>query len=164
MSTNRHNWCPEPTGGTRQSAILPELLWCRPRVSVLHGPSPGFWPDGSFVDPPTLSYSAMVSSTETTASTSVAGVTPLSHLPPRVPAIEAMDMLPPLTTENLLATAGIGRAANHRPRCEYQLLQVSDRRDLGCLNSRCLLLEGRKRCRQHLINNRCSHLNALPPN
>ena len=58
--------------------------------------------------PPTLSYSAMVSSTETTASTSVAGVTPLSHLPPRGPTTEPMDMLPPPTMENLLATAGIG--------------------------------------------------------
>ena len=59
--------------------------------------------------PPTLSYSAMVSSTETTASTSTAGVTPPSHLPPRAPAIELMDMLPPLTAENLLATTGVGR-------------------------------------------------------
>ena len=48
----------------------------------------------------------MVSSTETTASTSMAGVTPLSCLPPRDPAVELMDMLPPPTTENLLATAG----------------------------------------------------------
>ena len=59
--------------------------------------------------PPTLSYSAMVSSTETTASTSVAGVTPPSHLPLRAPAIELMDTLPPLTMENLLAAAGISR-------------------------------------------------------
>ena len=51
----------------------------------------------------------MVSSTKTTASTSTAGVTPLSHLPPRESAIELMDTLPPLTTENLLATAGVGR-------------------------------------------------------
>ena len=58
--------------------------------------------------PPTLSYSAMVSSTETTASTSTAGVTPLSHLLPRGPATEPMDTLPPPTMENLLATAGIG--------------------------------------------------------
>ena len=50
----------------------------------------------------------MVSSTETTASTSAAGVTPPSHLLPRAPAIEPMDMLPPPTTENLLATAGVG--------------------------------------------------------
>ena len=51
----------------------------------------------------------MVSSTETTASTSVAGVTPPSHFPLRAPAIEAMDTLPPLTTESLLATASVGR-------------------------------------------------------
>ena len=57
---------------------------------------------------PTLSYSAMVSSTQTTASTSTAGVTPPSHLPLREPTIKLMDTLPPLTTENLLATAGIG--------------------------------------------------------
>ena len=36
--------------------------------------------------PPTVSYAAMVSSTETTASTSAAGVTPPSHLPPGMPA------------------------------------------------------------------------------
>ena len=59
--------------------------------------------------PPTLSYSAMVSSIETTASTSTAGVTPPSHLLPRDPAIKLMDMLMPLTMENLLATAGVGR-------------------------------------------------------
>ena len=62
---------------------------------------------------PTLSYSAIVSSTETTASTSTAGVTPPSRLPPRDPAVELMDTLPPPTTENLLATAGVGRG--HRP-------------------------------------------------
>ena len=51
----------------------------------------------------------MVSSTETTASTSTAGVTPLSHLLPRDPTVELMDMLPPLTMESLLATAGVSR-------------------------------------------------------
>ena len=66
------------------------------------GPMAALWA------PPTLSYSAMVSSTETTASTSTAGVTPPSHLLPRDPAVELMDTLPPLTTENLLATAGVG--------------------------------------------------------
>ena len=50
----------------------------------------------------------MVSSTETTASTSAAGVTPPSHLLPGMHAIQAMDMLPAPTTENLLATAGVG--------------------------------------------------------
>ena len=67
------------------------------------GPMAALWA------PPTLSYSAMVSSTETTASTSTAGVTRPSHLLPRDPAVELMDTLPPLTTENLLATAGVGQ-------------------------------------------------------
>ena len=59
--------------------------------------------------PPTVSYAAMVSSTETTASTSAAGVTHLSYPPPGMPPLEAMDTLPALTMENLLATAGVGR-------------------------------------------------------
>ena len=67
------------------------------------GPMAALWA------PPTLSYLAMVSSTETTASTSTAGVTPPSRLPPRDPAVKLMDTLPPPTMENLLATAGIGR-------------------------------------------------------
>ena len=57
--------------------------------------------------PPTLSYMAMASPTETTASTSTVGVTPLSQPPLRGPATEPMDTLPPPTMENLLATAGI---------------------------------------------------------
>ena len=69
--------------------------------------------------PPTVTYTAMVSSTETMASTSAAGVTPLSHLPPEVPAIEPMDILPAPTTENLLATAGVGRG--HKPRTLLQM-------------------------------------------
>ena len=63
--------------------------------------------------PPTVSYATMASSVETTASTSATGVTPPNHLLPRVPAIEPMDMLPPLTMENLLATASVGRG--HKP-------------------------------------------------
>ena len=55
----------------------------------------------------------MVSSTETTASTSAAGVTPPSYLPPGMPVLEAMDTLPAPTTENLLATTGIGWG--HKP-------------------------------------------------
>ena len=60
----------------------------------------------------------MASSTETTANTSATGVTPPSHLPPRAPAIEPMDTLPPPTTENLLATAGVswGRKPQTPPR------------------------------------------------
>ena len=66
------------------------------------GPTAALWM------PPTVTYVAMVSSTETTASTSAAGVTPPSHLPPGMPAIEPMDTLPAPTMENLLATAGVG--------------------------------------------------------
>ena len=77
------------------------------------GPTTALWA------PPTASYTAMVSSTETTASTSATGVTPPSHLPPRAPAIEPMDMLPPPTTENLLETAGIGRGC--KPQTPLQM-------------------------------------------
>ena len=65
-------------------------------------------PMASLWAPPTLSYSAMVSSTETTASTSMAGATPQSRLLPRDRVAEPMDTSPPLTMENLLATAGVG--------------------------------------------------------
>ena len=57
----------------------------------------------------------MVSSTETTASTSAAGVTHLSYLPPGMPPLEAMDTLPAPTTENLLATVGVGRGGRTWP-------------------------------------------------
>ena len=56
----------------------------------------------------------MVSSTETTASTSAAGVTHPSYPPPGMSPLEAMDTLPAPTTENLLATAGVGRGAKPR--------------------------------------------------
>ena len=59
----------------------------------------------------TVSYVAMVSSTETTASTSAVGVTHPSYLPPGMPPLEAMDTLPAPTTENLLATAGVSRGS-----------------------------------------------------
>ena len=61
--------------------------------------------------PPMMSYVAMASSTETTASSCVAGVPPLMYPPPGLPPLEPapMDMLPAPTSENLLATAGVGR-------------------------------------------------------
>ena len=104
--------------------------------------------------PPTMSYPAMASPTETTASSSVGGVPPLRHpplgLPPTDPATMSyatmaslpeavtgssasgvpplrhpapglppgnqapMDTLPALTTEDLLATAGVGRGGRGR--------------------------------------------------
>ena len=117
------------------------------------GPMAALWA------PPTLSYLAMVSSTETTASTSTAGVTYRLEIPLSSSWTRCHLSLR-RTCWQLLVSAG---AANHRPRRAYQQLLVSVRQDLRCLNSRCLLQEGGKRRRQHLIGNRCSHLNPLPP-
>ena len=76
----------------------------------LPGPTSALWA------PPMVTYVAMVSSTETSASTSVAGVTHPRYPPPGMPPLEAMDTLPAPTTENLLATAGVGRGT--RPRSQ----------------------------------------------
>ena len=84
----------------------------RCRCSTIPHQAPG--PTSALWTPPTVSYVAMVSSTETMASTSAAGVTRPSYLPPGMPPFEAMDMLPALTTENLLATAGVGRGGRTR--------------------------------------------------
>ena len=46
---------------------------------------------------------------KTTASSSVAGVPPPRYPPPALPPLEPMDMLLAPTSENLLATAGVGR-------------------------------------------------------
>ena len=59
--------------------------------------------------PPMMSYMAMASSTKTMASSSAAGVTPPSHPPLGLPPLEPMDTLVALASENLLATAGVGR-------------------------------------------------------
>ena len=76
--------------------------------------------------PPTLSYSAMVSSTETTASTSAAGVTPPSHCRERPLSSSWTRCRLSLrrTCWQLLVLAG---ATNHRPRCECEQLLVSVR-------------------------------------
>ena len=60
---------------------------------------------------PMMSYVAMASSTETTASSSVGGVPPPRYPPPGLPPLEPtpMDTLPAPTSRNLLATAGVGR-------------------------------------------------------
>ena len=58
-----------------------------------------------------MSYAAMASSTETTASSSVARVTSPSYPPPGLPPLEPMDMLLAPASENLLATAGVGRGS-----------------------------------------------------
>ena len=78
--------------------------------------------------PPTVSYAAMVSSTETTASTSAAGVTHPSYPPPGMPPLEAMDTFPAPTMENLLATAGVSRGG--RTRAELQIPTVPGLRQM----------------------------------
>ena len=79
----------------------------RCRCSTIPHQAPGL--TSALWTPPMVSYAAMVSSTETTASTSVAGVTHPSYPPPGMPPLKAMDMLQAPTMENLLATAGVGR-------------------------------------------------------
>ena len=74
---------------------------CSAAPRQVSGPTAALWAL------PSLSYAAMVSSTETTASTSTAGATSSSHSLPRDPLGEPMDTSSPLTMENLLATAGV---------------------------------------------------------
>ena len=81
---------------------------CSAAPRQVSGPMAALWA------PPSLSYVAMVSSTETTASTSMAGATSSSHLLPRDPIGEPMDMSSPLTTKNLLVTAGVSRGRKPR--------------------------------------------------
>ena len=58
-----------------------------------------------------MSYADMASSTETTASSSAAGVPQPRYPPPGLPPLEPMDTLPAPTLENLLATAGVSRGS-----------------------------------------------------
>ena len=61
--------------------------------------------------PPTMSYATMASPTMTTASAPVGRVPPLGYPPPGPPPGDPalMDTLPAPSTENLLATASVGR-------------------------------------------------------
>ena len=98
---------------------LTRVWYCRHcfgvgQVSVLHHPSPGSRSDIALWTPPMVSYAAMVSSTETTASTSAVRITPPSYPPPGMPPLEPMDTLLAPTSENLLVTAGVGRGGRTR--------------------------------------------------
>ena len=77
------------------------------RCSAIPHQAPG--PMAALWMPPAVSYAAMASPTETTASTSAVGVPLSSYQTSELPPLEAMDTMPPLTTENLLLTAGVGR-------------------------------------------------------
>ena len=61
--------------------------------------------------PPTMSYATMASDTTTTVSSHVGEVPPLRYPPPGPPPgyPVLMDTFPAPSTENLLATAGVGR-------------------------------------------------------
>ena len=87
---------------------ISQRCWCSTIPHQAPGLTSALW------TPPTVSYVAMVSSTETTASTSAAGVTHPSYPPPGMPPLEVMDTLPAPTTENLLTTAGVGRGGRTR--------------------------------------------------
>ena len=132
--TSHMGWPPEAAVSCPQSDIIGVLDWlegltrvryCRhcfgvsQRCQCSAVPLQALGPTAALWTPPTVTYAAMVSSTETTASTSAAGVTPLSHLPPGMPTIEPMDTLLAPTMENLLATAGIGWG--HKPRTLPQM-------------------------------------------
>ena len=107
-------------GVLNQLEGLTRVRYCRSCFGISLGcqcsavPRQASGPMAALWVPPSLSYSAMVSSTETTASTSAAGVTNPSHRPPGMPTLEAMDTLPAPTMENLLATAGVGRGRKPR--------------------------------------------------
>ena len=83
-------------------------------MSVLCHPSPGSRSDIGLMDTSSGELCGHGLSTQTTASTSAAGVTPLSYPPPGMPPLEPMDMLPAPTSENLLATAGVSRGGRTR--------------------------------------------------
>ena len=79
------------------------------QCSVIPHQAPG--PMTALWTPPIVTYAAMASSTETTASTSTVGATPSRYPTSGLPPLEPMDTSPPLTTEQLLLTAGVGRGA-----------------------------------------------------
>ena len=101
--------------------------------------------------PPTMSYAAMASPTETMASTPVGGVPPPGYPPPGLPPSDLvlMDMLLAPSTGNLLATAGVGRgwrmpAAGPRtptarglhqvwPTANQQQMPISGRHETGLM-------------------------------
>ena len=122
-------WPPEAAQNCPQSDIVHVLDWlegltqvryCRHcfgvgqrcQCSAVPHQAPG--PTMALWAPPMMTYGDMASSSETTASSSAAGVTRQSHLQPGRPTTEPMDTLPAPTMKNLLATAGIGRGL--RPR------------------------------------------------
>ena len=80
------------------------------RCSVMPHQAPGT--TTALWSPPVVNYAAMASSTETIASTSTVGVTASrTGGTSGMPQLEPMETSPPLSTANLLLTAGVGRGA-----------------------------------------------------
>ena len=94
-----------------RGSILSALFWGRATMPMLSHPSSGSRPYNGLVDTPVISYMAMVSSTETTASNSTVGMTLLRPPTPGLPLLEPMDTSSYPTTEELLRMAGVGRGA-----------------------------------------------------
>ena len=110
----------------------------------------------------TMGYVAMASSTETTASSSAAGVPSLRYPPPGLPPLEPMDTLPAPTLENLLATAGVGGGggAGDKVSQAHPLLLPSAKQGPQSHNSGRPPPEGRRQTRQLLTGSRCTHLDV----
>ena len=116
----------------RQTSSLASGLWMPPMMSYPAMASPSETTASSSMEevpplrhppmglspvvPATISYSAMASLPEAVAGFSASGVPLLRHSPPGPPpGIQVLiDTLLALTTENLLATAGVGRGGRGR--------------------------------------------------
>ena len=109
--------------------------------------------------PPMMSYAAMASSTETTTSSSAAGVPPPRYPPPGLPPLEPMDTLLAPASENLLATAGVGRGSRGQSQA-HPLLLASTKQGPEPHNSGSPPPEGRRQTRQLLTSSRCICLNT----
>ena len=91
--------------------------------------------------PPMMSYMAMASSTETTASSSAARVPPLRYPPPGLPPLEPMDML--LAPTSLVSVGAAGDKVSQA----HPLLLASTKRGPWPHNSGCPPPEGRRQTR-----------------
>ena len=82
-----------------------QQCWCSVVPHQAPGTTTALW------SPPIASYAVMASPTETIASTSTVGVTASRT---GMPQLEPMETSPPLSTVNLLLTAGVGRGAGRQ--------------------------------------------------
>ena len=111
LSPGGHSGGFKPVREVDPSKILSPLLQSRQNVWCSNVPHQTPSQASALWTPLTMSYATMASSTETTASSSVGGVPPPRYPPPGLPPVDlvSMDTLPAPTSENLLATASVGR-------------------------------------------------------